>query len=183
MWWKSRGRTGRSETAKRNIPYKELICCRSVGHHGSWLRAPHRNEFLSFAPARIMTKNHNVEDPLVALFLRFNQAESLHVEQVLLHPVNLLPGHSPALQIHCEAREMRRSGIAIRGCGVAIVPSQFFLNLYRTHRRVHLNLLVKAMVIRLRKILHEVARPRAAVPPRRIEPRIKAQRVARKNRL
>ena len=111
----------------------------------------------------------------MALFFGLNQAESLHVEEVAFHPVNLILGHAATLQVDGESGEMRRSSFALSRRSVAIVTAKFFLNLHGSHGGVHLNLFVKAVVVSLREILNEVTRPRTAVAPRRIEARVEAQ--------
>ncbi len=78
---------------------------------------------------------------------------------------------------------MRRSRFALGRSRIAIVPAKFFLDLHRAHGGIHLNLLVKAVVVSLRNILHKVASPRTAVTARRIEARIKAQSFTRDDRL
>ena len=76
---------------------------------------------------------------------------------------------------------MRRSRISVRRSRVAIVPPQLLLNLYRPHRRIHLDLLVEAVVVGLAQVVHKVERPRPAISPRRIQPRIEAQRLPSAN--
>src|ERR1700737_2062199 len=61
------------------------------------IRLLSRNQVLSHAPFRIPTRNHDVEDPLMALFFGFDQTKGLHVEKVVFHPANLLLAHSTAL--------------------------------------------------------------------------------------
>ena len=58
-----------------------------------------------------------------------------------------------------------------------------FLDLNRAHRGVHLDLLVKAVVVSLRKVLYKVTSPRAAEAARRIQPRIETQTLAGNNLL
>src|SRR6202049_1028791 len=58
-----------------------------------------RNQVFGHAPFCIPTRNHDVEDPLMALFFGFDQTNGLHVEKVVFHPANLLLAHSTALQV------------------------------------------------------------------------------------
>src|SRR5580658_1110082 len=92
-----------------------------------------------------------------------NQAESLHVEEVVLHPANLFLGHAAALQVYSKARQMGRRRIALRWGCIAIVAAEFFLDFHRAHRGVHLNLFVKAVVVGLRDILDKVTGPGTAI--------------------
>jgi len=47
-------------------------------------------DVLRVAPAGVAVRDHYVEDPLMALFFRFDQAEGGQVEEVALHEVDLL---------------------------------------------------------------------------------------------
>src|SRR5579872_6204182 len=164
--------------------FEKLLLGAALSGHGgsSRLRPLDGNDVLRLAPIRITAGNHDVKNPLVALFLRFNQTERLHVKEIALHPVNLLLRHASTLQIDCESGQVRGSGVSLSGSRIAIVPPKLLLHFHCAHRRIHLNLFVKAVVVSLRKILHEIARPRAAEPSRGIKPRIEAQRLSSDNR-
>ena len=146
------------------------------------VRTLDRDDALRFAPIRVPPGDHNVEDPLPALFFRLHQAESLHVVEVVLHPANLLLGHATALQVNGEPSEMRRGSIPVGRRSVPVVTAKTLLDFNRAHGGVHLNLLMKALVIGLAEILNKVASPWPAEAARRIESRIEAQGFAGSNR-
>src|ERR1700716_3800599 len=104
-----------------------------------------RNNILSLAPLPVLPGDHDMENPLVTLFFRLHEAERLHVEEVVLHPSNLLLAHASALQVNGNTGEMGRSGIAICRGRIAIVPAEFFLNFNSAYGGVYLNLLMEAV--------------------------------------
>src|SRR5579872_5125703 len=73
---------------------------------------------------------------------------------------------------------MRRSGFALFRRRIAIMAAKFFLHLHRSHRRIHLNRIVKLFVISCAQIIKKVARPRTAITAIRIKTRIESQSLA-----
>ena len=92
------------------------------------------SDILRLAPAGIAIGDHHVEDPLTALFFRFNQAECAEVEEVALNEVDLRLRHAAALNIEREASKVRGSGFTFGRSRVAIVAAKFLLNLYSADR-------------------------------------------------
>jgi len=119
-----------------------------------------------------------VKYPLMPFFFRFHQTLVSERHQVFFHPRYLLLGHAPALDIDCNAGQVRGCGLALLGCGITIVAAKFFLYLYRTHGRIHLNRGVEVLIISFAKIIKKIARPRAAITAIGIKSRIKAQGLA-----
>ena len=66
-----------------------------------------RNNVLRFPPLGIAAAHHDMEAPVAPFFFGFHQSERLHVEQVVLHPANLLFVHAAPLQVHRHAGQMR----------------------------------------------------------------------------
>src|SRR5215472_845173 len=126
------------------------------------------NDGLGLAPLVIVAADHDVEAPVTALFFRFYEAESLHVEEVVFHPADLIFAHTAALQIHGYARQMGGGSIAFPRSGVAIMATQLLLNLDGADGGVDLDLLVESVVIGLADVVDEVQRPRTAEATGRI---------------
>ena len=111
---------------------------------------------------------------LAAFLDRFHQSEVAHVDQVVFSKGALAARHALLGNVHRQAGEMRGSSLAVGGSCIVVETSQPFLLLDRAHRGVHLDGLVKLLVVRLSEILQEVARPRPAETPRRLDARINA---------
>ena len=111
----------------------------------------------------------------MALFFGFDQAEGIQIEEAVLDETDLIFGHAAALNIDGDAGEVRGSGVAIDGCGVAIVAAKFFLHFDSADGRVQLDLIVELAVINGGKVGDKVAGPGAAETARGIEARINAQ--------
>ena len=62
----------------------------------------------------------------MALFFGLNQALFFQRSHIVLHPLDLVPAQSTALNVHGDAGEMGRSDLAFRGSRVAIVAASFF---------------------------------------------------------
>jgi hypothetical protein len=169
----------REETRHQNKHRSQLLMGRELSF--SWLEVP-AGDILVLPPSAVALGNHDVENPLVAFFFGFDQTQSPEVEEITLNEMDLLFAHAAALQVEGEAGEMRRSGVALRRCSIAIVAAKLLLNLHSSDSRVDLNLVVKLMVVRLAKIFDEVARPWAAEAAVRIQSRVDAQRLAGPNR-
>src|ERR1700746_4202286 len=84
--------------------------------------AVHWNDRLSLAPFIVASAHHDVEAPVAPFFLRFHQANRLHVEEVVLHPTHLLFVQATALQVNRHARKMGRRSIALSRSSIAIMP-------------------------------------------------------------
>jgi len=97
--------------------------------------------------------------------------------------------HRARFWYHCgEPRALgsavgsRRGSIPVGRRSVPVVTAKTLLDFNRAHGGVHLNLLMKALVIGLAEILNKVASPWPAEAARRIESRIEAQGFAGSNR-
>jgi hypothetical protein len=123
-----------------------------------------------------------VKYPLMPFFFRFNQTLVSERHEVFFHPRYLLPGHAPALDIDCDPGQVRGCGLALLGCGIAIVTAKFFLYLYCAHGRIHLNGGVELLIISFAQIVKKIARPRAAITTIGIKARIEAQGLASNDR-
>ena len=84
------------------------------------------NNGLRLAPLVVMSAHHDVEHPLVPFFFGFDQAERLHVEEVVLHPANLLFAHPAPLQVDGNAGQVRRSRVASHGAALRLCRRSFF---------------------------------------------------------
>ena len=98
------------ETGKRNIRSRVLRQDTSklfaAGSHRYFCRGRcwfflvgvfYRDDGLRFAPFRVVPADHNVEAPVAAFFFRLHEPHRLHVEEVMLHPANLLFAQPTAL--------------------------------------------------------------------------------------
>src|ERR1035441_3202392 len=128
-----------------------------------------RENRLGLAPVIVAVGDHYVKAPVAALFFGLDQTERIQIEQVALDEADLIFRQAAALEIDCDAREMRRRGVTIRGRRVAVVAAKFFLHLGGADGGVHLDLSVKLTVVNFGKVLHKIAGPGAAIAARRIE--------------
>ena len=112
--------------------------------------------------------------PLAALFFRFDQAQIFEREHVLLHPLDLLAAHAPALDVHRDTGQMGRCSLASFGRRIAVVSPELLLDLNRAHCGIDLDLVTKLFVVGLTQIFQKVTCPGTAIAAVGIKPGVES---------
>ena len=89
--------------------------------------------------------------------------------------MDLLFRHAAALQVKRDCRQDGTKRYRHQWGGVAIVAAKFFLNLDGANRGIHLDSIMKLVVVDGGEIFNKIARPRTAVAARGIEAAVNVQ--------
>ena len=100
----------------------KFLLLRRLGHFELRLRFL-QGRHSRLPPVGVAVRNGYVEHPLMPLLFGFNQTHVPERKNVLLHPFDLLPAHTAALNVHGNTREMGRSRLAgFRRCVAVMAP-------------------------------------------------------------